>query len=441
MTFLLGLKHCIDVLEKIIMHISSDKELRSLLSGFSAGKRGLGGGMTVRKQSGIKKGGVYFKGVYRDKFGKQKECHLGTYGKGVGELTLKQARDKWEEMKKWASSNQKAPADFISNQKQEALSQKTFQEAVDAFLSIKSEKVKPTTIREYKLKLSNQIIPLIGRNTPLEELEWINGGRRLVMDAVTEISKGGKNDLANRCQHLMKQVFNFSISRGWMSDGRNPADKMKGDESPDASINHHPSIDWKDVPLLMKEVNLNRSNSHIQSVMATKLLLLTFLRTGALTRLEWSWFDTDFPDTITIPGSTSGLKRKRGKNDHIPHHVPITPEMRKIFEYLLDLNGNTKYVFQPMRDSRFPHLDPSAINNYFRNLGYKDKLRAHGWRRTALTAGIDVLKTDRDVIRRQMGHLPEGKVNQAYDGSIRLDERRDFLHQWSGLLVDVGLKV
>ena len=115
--------------------------------------------------------------------------------------------------------------------------------------------------------------------------------------------------------------------------------------------------------------------------------------------------------------------------------------MTKIFESLLELNGKSKYVFQPMRDSRFPHLDPSAINNYFRNLGYKDKLRAHGWRRTALTTGIDVLKFDRDVIRKQMGHLPEGKVNKAYDGSLHLDERREFMHQWSELLVDAGLRV
>ena len=244
------------------------------------------------------------------------------------------------------------------------------------------------------------------------------------MDVIGQISSGGKNDLGFRCQNLLKQVFNHAMGNGGMPVGRNPADKLLGDDSPESSSSHHPSIKWKDVPSMICEVNLNRSNSHIQSVLATKLLLLTFLRTGALSRLEWEWFNTDFPDTITIPGTTPGLKRKKGKSDHIPHHVPVTPEMIKIFESLLELNGNSKYVFQPMRDSRFPHLDPSAINNYFRNLGYKDKLRAHGWRRTALTTGIDVLKFDRDVIRKQMGHLPEGKVNKAYDGSLHLDERR-----------------
>ena len=37
-------------------------------------------------------------------------------------------------------------------------------------------------------------------------------------------------------------------------------------------------------------------------------------------------------------------------------------------------------MFQPIRESRFNHLDPSAPNHYLRSIGYKDALRAHGWR-------------------------------------------------------------
>ena len=88
--------------------------------------------------------------------------------------------------------------------------------------------------------------------------------------------------------------------------------------------------------------------------MATKLMLMTFLQLGALSRLEWSWFDADFSDTITIPEAPLRLKRKKGKNDDIPHHVPITPEMQKVFDDLREFSGGSKYVFQPMRDSSIP---------------------------------------------------------------------------------------
>ena len=145
-------------------------------------------------------------------------------------------------MRTWAKTHGKDPSDYSKEKRQDALSQKTFAEAIDEFLSVKQDKIKDTTFAEYQLKLNNQILPLIGNSTSLKELEWTNGGRKRVMDAVVEISSGGKHDLANRCQNLMCQVFNFSISRGWMSEGRNPADKMKGDESPESSTKHHPTI-------------------------------------------------------------------------------------------------------------------------------------------------------------------------------------------------------
>ena len=68
------------------MHVSTEKELVFLLSSFSAGKRGIGGGLTVSKQDGIKNGGIYFKGIYRNSSGKQKEIHLGIASKGCPDL-------------------------------------------------------------------------------------------------------------------------------------------------------------------------------------------------------------------------------------------------------------------------------------------------------------------------------------------------------------------
>ena len=104
-------------------------------------------------------------------------------------------------------------------------------------------------------------------------------------------------------------------------------------------------------------------------------------------------------------------------------------------------NNGEKYIFPPMKDSRFAHLDPSAPNNFIRNLGYKDKLRAHGWRSVALTNGIEQLKTPKEVIKKQMGHLPDNKVDQAYDKSLMLEERKVFLEKWCDLLEKNGLEV
>ena len=52
---------------------------------------------------------------------------------------------------------------------------------------------------------------------------------------------------------------------------------------------------------------------------------------------------------------------------------------------------------------------------------------------------IEIKTKGSDVIKKQMGHLPEGKVNQAYDHSQRLPERKQFLTQWGKELINIGL--
>ncbi len=119
----------------------------------------------------------------------------------------------------------------------------------------------------------------------------------------------------------------------------------------------------------------------------------------------------------------------------------ILQQIREYNSYGFSEEETQKYISLPMSESRFPHLDPSAPNNFLRNLGFKGRFRAHGWRRTILTAGIDQLKVDADKLRRQMGNLVEGKVRKAYDSSERLEEKREFLEKWRAKLVEMGLKV
>mgnify|MGYP003303191080 CR=1 FL=1 len=235
----------------------------------------------------------------------------------------------------------------------------------------------------------------MSKTTPLNELEWDNGGRSIINRVLKEIKikvNGNGVEQVRRIENALSQVFRFAISQGWMKRGQNPIDEDKEKKKSEKDVDHHPTLPWHEVPQLIQDINLNKSNSQIQSVLATKFLLLTFLRTGALVRLEWSWIkDVDGVRCFEIPGTTSGLKRKHGINDHIPHHVPITKEMDKLLSRLKALSEGNKYVFQPIMASRFDHLTPEAINDYLVRLGYKNKQRAHGWRRTARTNFVDVL--------------------------------------------------
>lgn len=112
------------------------------------------------------------------------------------------------------------------------------------------------------------------------------------MNAIRKIGDGGKYGLAYRCQRLLFGVFSCAIGASMMyqkteGGGRNPAGRFEGDDSPEPAPKRHPSIKWEQVPALLSDVQLNRSSSNIQAVASTKLLLMAFLRAGALTRLQW----------------------------------------------------------------------------------------------------------------------------------------------------------
>ena len=394
-------------------------------------KRGLGNGLSILVDP---KGAKYFTGRI-----KGQSVWIGTFGKKGSKLSLADAKNKFNEIKKHCYINEITFSEYKRKKNKTKKEEWVLKDAVNHFLKECELNVKETTFKEYTRKL-NQVLSLIDGQTPLQELERVNGGKEIIEDIISKIQNGGKGnnfDLGNRCRNLLKQVFDLAEDIGKMGDGQNPANRKKIRKH---KVTHNPTISWEEVPEILEKVSLNPCNSHPISQLATKLSFMTFLRSGALTRLEWGMID-EKRKLLIIDGKTSGLKRKKDCNDHIPHYVPITPHMEKIFARAKRFNQGEKYIFTPIRESRFPHLDPSAPNNFLRTLGFEGKLVSHGWRSVALTNGIDLLKTPKEVIKKQMGHLPDNKVDQAYDKSLMLEERRIFLNKWCDLLVANGLEV
>ena len=407
--------------------------------------KGCGNGLNVNVEPESKGGGKTFVGSYNFKVdGKRKQIavRIGAVGNKPGQYSLSEAMLLWLKIKEWAKSEGRDPRHYFNQIKIDKYGDtqpKTFKNAVDEYLAEVSLRVKETTHHEYVLKLHNSILPVLPGHLLLKDLEWKNGGREIVMNAIKIIENGDKYDLAHRCRTLVFCVFDTAISRGWMTKGQNPAERLANEKNSHGS-GHHCTLDWQQVPELFEAVKINKCDVNQQAMLSLKMLFLTALRTGTLARLKWDWIDGDM---FVIPGYTSGLKRteKHKKSAFYDLHLPITPPMKVLLERLQILNGGSEYIFTAMRDSRYPFIDPSTPNNVLRNLGYKNKLVAHGWRNIFLTTGKQVLGFPEEIIRKQMGHLPEGKVAQAYDNSLFLDKRRDFMDQWSKLLIRNGLEL
>ena len=422
------------------------KEIENLKPKSQTYNKGCGcGNGLILEVSSIKKGGSKcFVGRTRFR-SRQVPVYVCSYGKGHGRTTsVKDANSKWIKILDWSRESGKNPADYS---KKSIYESKTLLDAVNVYLKKKRRELSESTYTEYSRKLHNTILTKIDPATPLKELEWTTdgNGRAEVMRVIQEITDAGRGnnfDQAERCQDLLRYVFDEATRIGLMNpELKNPAARMDGDPKATGQ-NHHPAVHTGGLPQLLKDVSLNRINADPVSVLSTKFTLMTTLRTGALVRLQWDMIEkVDGIECFVIDGKTSGLKREKGKNDHIPHHVPITRHMKKIMKQIKDYSDGEKYLFMPIRQSRFEHLDPSTPNNNLRNLGYQGKQVAHGVRTLAETIGQDELGYMSEIIQRQLGHLVGDKTRKAYDRSLQLKKRKEFLDDWCTYLIDNGLRI
>jgi len=332
---------------------------------------------------------------------------------------------------------------------------KTFKDASDGWFNSTDVQqfLSPITVQNYKAQLYNQAMPHIGEDTLLKDLMWRDDtrGKEIVMNMLDILRKGRTGEQARKVLGVCRQVFNYAIERGWMSQGSNPAvlpDKWRQVKG------HNPSISWKEVPKLLQDIQRNEPNGTYEVQMVVKMMLMTALRASAVTQLRWSWIKEvdgikcfEIPPFVLVNGKrvpVVGVKRKFEdilNGTAKPLFVPITDQMEELLDDIGHKTKHTDFIFLSTRGKKYPHVCPDAPNKYLRALGYKGKLTAHGWRSVFYTAGQDVFKTNLETIKRQMGHVIGDNVRQAYDRSRQLEERKIFMQKWSTWLVENGLVI
>ena len=105
--------------------------------------------------------------------GSKIDVHIGTYGKGIGELSLKQAREEWQELKLWGKETGR---DLRDKKRDELLKLKvqvavpTLAEYAETYLQVQAERrLKTETIKDYRNILQNIVLPELGGHTRISD--------------------------------------------------------------------------------------------------------------------------------------------------------------------------------------------------------------------------------------------------------------------------------
>ena len=159
----------------------------------------------------------------------------------------------------------------------------------------------------------------------------------------------------------------------------------------------------------------------LQSVLALRLLALTWVRTNELRFMRW---DEVLGDTWIIPAGK--MKRRR------EHVVPLSRQALALLETLKARAGSSPYVFPSDHRSDRP-ISENAVLALLARMGYRGRMTGHGFRTIASTWAHENGYLS-DAIEMQLSHAPSNAIKAVYNRAQYLDQRRAMLQAWADWL-------
>lgn len=252
-------------------------------------------------------------------------------------------------------------------------------------------------------KLGSSPIDSIGRDELLVELQR--------MDAA------GLHVAVRKVRMWAGQVFDWAVENGDATI--NPAALIRPERAfGKAKVESFAALDLRDVPDFLARLALEHE---LQSVLACRLLALTWVRTTELRMMTWA----------EIEGDTWRIPRARMKRDG-EHLVPLSTQALAVLQAMRARSRGSDYVFPSDRRLDRP-MSENSILYLIHRIGYKGRMTGHGWRSVASTWANE-RGYNPDAIERQLSHVPADGVRAVYNRAAYLPLRREMLQAWADWL-------
>jgi len=360
-------------------------------------------------------GGKYWRMRYRY-FGKAKLLSLGVYP----EVSLKDARDRCLEARKLLDNNidpsiAKKEAKRIAKQNSDNSFEIIAREWHENIKSKWTERHATTVLA----RLERDVFPAIG-NMPVTNITPPQ-----LLDCFKKMQKREAIEPAHRMRQSCGQIFRYAIANGYAI--YNPASDLSEALNP-VVRKHYPSIEIHEIPELVSAIEKNDACLRLETRLATKLLMLTFVRTKELIEAKWTEFNFDDAEWI-IPA-----ERMKMRKEHI---VPLSKQAVEILTLLQEANGHWDWIL-PSQNSPLKHMSNNTIRLALHRLGFKGRMTGHGFRALAMSTIKEKLKYRHEVIDRQLAHAAKSMVTRAYDRAKFLDERKVMMQEYADYIDDVS---
>lgn len=228
-----------------------------------------------------------------------------------------------------------------------------------------------------------------------------------------KIEKRGALEKMRKVRQRCSEVFRYAIATGRAEF--NPAADLSSALNVHQS-NHFPFLKANEIPDFLRALNGYTGSRLV--LIATKLLMITGVRTIELRAALWSEFDLD--NAIwEIPAERMKMRRS--------HLVPLSTQALDLLNELKMMTGKYSYVFPGRNDPNKP-MSEASINQVIKRIGYGGKLTGHGFRHSLSTI-LHEKGYDSAWIEIQLAHIDKNNIRGTYNHAQYIDKRRDMM-QW-----------
>ena len=336
--------------------------------------------------------------------GKEKLLALGVYP----DITLAVARQKRADAKKvLAAGGDPGQEKQEEKQAKEQAVANSFERLAMEWHTHKSTSWSEGYAEHLLMYLKKDIFPFIGQKaiTDISQVEMLNVLRKM--------EQRGVLDKLKKTRQACRQIFTYAIITGRAE--HNPVSDLAGAlKSPKQQHYTHLLVDQ--IPDFLRALSEYSGSTITRN--ATRLLMLTGLRTIELRASEW--VDIDFDKGVwNVPAERMKMRR--------PHLVPLSTQVRELLEEIHQLTGRGKYVFPGRNDAGKP-MSEASINQVIKRIGYDGKATGHGFRHTMSTI-LHEQGYNTAWIETQLAHVDKNSIRGTYNHAQYLDGRREML-QW-----------
>ena len=353
------------------------------------------------------------------KEGKEGRMALGSYP-AVGPKAARLARDEAKAQK--SEGRDPVQARKLSRLKETALGADSFKEtALEWYEKHKTRWSSHYAIRELR-NLEKDLFPFLGVRK-IGDIEPIE-----LLAVVRKVEERGALDVAHRVLSTARAVWRYAVATA-----RATRD-ITGDISGALTPHHgkHFAAITKPVELgaLIRVIRGYQGGPIVRT--ALQLAPMLFQRPGELRAAAWAEIDLE-AGMWTIP-SERMKRKKEGKENGIPHYVPLPTQAIEILRKLHPLTGHGTLLFPGERSHERPISD-NTLRAALLTLGYGPTVQSvHGFRATARTILAEVLDVDPLVIEAQLAHSVKDANGTSYNRTQYLKHRAAMMQQWADYL-------